>query len=442
MKNFFKENKILTVILLGSFLASLIYSFYFQIKPVVDARAYDTTAQNIVNGIGFRENPEKDILHDYAIARVGPLYQYFLAGLYFVFGHNLGIVWLFQSLLHMLSAWLVYLIARQLFDDSTYSKTIALIAAGFLGFYPDLIEISAMLMTETLYLFLFCLTLYIFFRFFERDDKFSVALLGLVFGLAVLARPPVLLILPLFIFYFFRRKEFMKIAILILMLILVFVPWTARNYLTYSKIMPFGAAGNFNFWIGNYHGGGGEQEPIKVHYDFVATRPVAEINGESMRQFISFLRNYPAEFIKLTFLRVNKYFSLIRPMGFWFYQYGLGQAIFIFSSALASVFLFIFALGGFWESIKQKDEKLLYLAAFTVLTPLLIFITVVETRYRFQIYPLLAIFSAFFAVKLFSSKNWWTNKILWSTFIFLFFNTLIDLFLSLEKLKERFSQFL
>ena len=37
MKNFFKENKMLTVILLGSFLISLAYSFYFKITPAVKA---------------------------------------------------------------------------------------------------------------------------------------------------------------------------------------------------------------------------------------------------------------------------------------------------------------------------------------------------------------------------------------------------------------------
>ena len=74
---FLRQNKILILIVAGSFLASLAYSFHFQIRPAVDARAYDVIAQNIARGFGFREEPQKDILHDYAIARVGPLYEYF-----------------------------------------------------------------------------------------------------------------------------------------------------------------------------------------------------------------------------------------------------------------------------------------------------------------------------------------------------------------------------
>lgn len=439
--NKFKTNKSLIFILTAIFFLTVFYAFYFQIQPVVDARAYDTIAKNILSGQGYRENLNVNIEYDYAIARVGPLYEYFLAGIYKVFGHNLQAVWIIQALFHTLSAGLIYFIALLLFFDNHLRKKIALWAAAIFGFYPDLIEISAMLLTETLYLFLFCLALYVFFKFFDRDSNFSVALLGLIFGLAALARPPVLFLLPVIIFYFFRRKYFLRIGLFILMLFLVFTPWTARNYQIYERFMPFGAAGQFNFWIGNYHGGRGEQEPRQEHYEFTKTHPAKEINAESMRQFKQFLREYPGEFVKLTFLRLSKYFSLIRPMGFWFYQTGFGQALFVFSSALASVLLFIFGGGGFWQLIKQKNEKSLYLAALAAATPLILFITAVETRYRFQIYPLLAIFAAFFAVKLCAEKKWWANRVLWTAVAVFFANTLLDLFLSLEKLEARFEQF-
>ncbi len=432
--SFWRENKALILILIGSFLICLAYSFYFQIKPAVDARAYDVIAKNIVSGVGFREEPQKDILYDYAIARVGPLYQYFLAGIYKIFGHHYGVVWVFQALLHVLSAWLVYLTARLIFNGSENSKKIALIAAAFFGFYPDLIEISAMLLTETLYLFLFCLMLYVFFRFFGRDSNFSVVILGLVSGLATLARPPVLFLLPVILFYFFRRKDFLKMGLFVLMLVLVFTPWTARNYSAYDEIMPFGAAGQFNFWIGNYHGGNGEQEPQPVHYDYVKNHSILELQRESINQFKLFVFERPAEFLKITVLRVSKYCSLARPMGFWFYQHGLGLAIFVLSSALASVFLFVFGLAGLIKSLKLDNIKLRYLAVFAVITPLILFITVVETRYRFQIYPLLIIFAGYFFVQ---TKNFWRDKIFWGVAIILFLNSAIDFLSNLARVSGR-----
>lgn len=162
----FYSNKALFLILIGSFFVCLAYSFYFQITPVVDARAYDNIAQNIVNGNGYREHLTGELSNDYAIARVGPLYEYFLAGFYKILGHRYGPVWLAQALLHALTAWLVYLTVLTIFVDNEKKKKMGLWAAAIIGFYPDLIEISAMLMTETLYLFFTCLMFYLFFSLF------------------------------------------------------------------------------------------------------------------------------------------------------------------------------------------------------------------------------------------------------------------------------------
>ncbi|MEK7080583.1 MAG: hypothetical protein AAB925_01990 [Patescibacteria group bacterium] len=205
--------------------------------------------------------------------------------------------------------------------------------------------------------------------------------------------------------------------------------------------MPFGAGGSFNFWIGNYHGGNGEQEPSSGQFVFLGSHKISELQGESIDQFKNFLIDHPAEFVKLTFLRANKYFSVIRPMGFWFYQQGIGKLLMILSSALASMILFIFSLAGAIKAFKEKNAALKYLLAFAIATPLIIFITVVETRYRFQIYPLLAILAGYFLVSLGGAKKWWTDKILWLAIFIVSLNGLVDLILSFSKLKEKLGGF-
>ncbi|MDO8667557.1 MAG: glycosyltransferase family 39 protein [bacterium] len=442
IKNLYQNNKILLIILAGAFLASLAYSFYFRITLAVDALAYDVIAQNITSGAGFREDISRDLTADSAITRVGPLYEYFLAGIYKVFGHHYEAVWLAQAGLHALSAWLVYLIVLLIFIDHDKKKKIGLLAAAILGFYPDLIEISAMLMTETFYLFLTCLLVYVFFAFIWRPGVYLAAVLGLSTGLAVLARPPVLFLVPVMLFYFWQKKLWRQAILFLCVLAVVFIPWTYRNYQIYDQVMPFGAAGNFNFWIGNQHGGDGEQGLTEEHMQFLSSHEAREVNGESMKQFKSFLLNHPLEFVKLTWLRINKYFSVIRPMGFWFYQQGLGQLFFLLSSAAASVFLFVFSLGGILKAIASRDKRLYYLLALTIFTPLIIFITVVETRYRFQIYPLLAIFAGYFIVNLqFGQTKWRREKTLWLAVALVFSNGIIDSLLSLARLKERLGWF-
>ena len=159
------ENKLLFGILALSFIFSLGYSFFYKIEPVVDARAYDQIAQNILAGRGFVEDSSKDILFDHAIVRAGPAYEYFLAFIYRLFGLHLEAVWIIQAILHALTAYLIFLVCRLVFKEN--SAKIGLLAAAFIGFHPDLIEISAMLMTETFYIFLITLTILYFLKIYN-----------------------------------------------------------------------------------------------------------------------------------------------------------------------------------------------------------------------------------------------------------------------------------
>lgn len=439
---YIKENKWLFWILIISFAVTVAYAFYFQIRPVVDAKAYDRIAQNLIAGNGFVEDSGVNIKFDRAITRVGPLYQLILAGIYIIFGHNFEPVWILQALLHTFSAYFVFLTAKIIFKDNEKKEKIALVAGGVFAFYPDLIEISAMLMTETIYIFFWCMMIWYFFKMMgemEMQKKLSVKViaLGVVSGLAVLARPPVLFVLPAIFAYFLLRKKYVLTVLFFLTLSAVFTPWTIRNYLVYQKVMPVGAAGAWNFWIGNHEGGKGEQEETPEMHEYLEKYGVVELQDESIRQFKNFVFQHSLDFVRLTVWRVNKYFSVARPMGFWFYDSGLSQILFVLSSAAASVVLFALSLYAAIKLWSEKNNTLIkYLFAFTILTPLILFITVVETRYRFQIYPLLSIFAGYGAISLFSQKLWWKNKIFLLSLAFIIFNAMIDLVFSLDRLQK------
>ncbi|MDO8443235.1 MAG: glycosyltransferase family 39 protein [bacterium] len=440
-KNFIAQNKWLLIILSVSFGLSIFYSFYYKIEPAVDALSYDKIAQNIVSGAGYREGIGTDLAYDYSIARVGPLYEYFLAGIYKVFGHSYPAVWIMQALLHSASAYLVYLICFLAFAGSDNKKKIGLWAAAIFGLYPDLIEISAMLMTETLYLFFTCLMVYLFMFYVKNNSLKTFLLLSFISGLAVLVRPPLLFFLPILFFYLYKKREWGRAVIMAVILILVFLPWTARNYRIYGEIMPFGTAGAINFWIGNHVGANGEQEAGAEISDYISQNSAVDINSESMNQFKSFVVNYPGEFAKLTALRINKYFSVLRPMGFWFYASGWRQILFVFSSAIFSFLALVLGLGGIIKLLKLKNEYINYLIAFAVATPLILFITVVETRYRFQIYPLLAVFAAYFIASFGQDRRIWFRTAFVSLAIILA-NGILDGLLNFNQFKDKiFSHF-
>lgn len=442
-----EKNKILFYLLTASFFVCVLYSFIFRISPVVDAQAYDQIAQNILAGNGFVEVAGADVKFDKAIIRVGPLYQYFLAGVYLIFGHNYWVVWIIQAFLHIISVFFIYLTAKIIFKKNEKVESIALISAGIFAFFPDLIEISAMIMTETLYLFLWTFLLWYFFNFIDKNKIelkkawLSTAILGIISGLAVLARPPVLFALPVIFFYFLLKKKFKLTIIMSVAIAAVFTPWTIRNYLAYEKIMPFGGAGGYNFWIGNHVGATGEQDKPDEVEEFIETYGAYLVSDKSIDEFTIFVKDYPLDFIRLTALRVNRYFSAIRPMGFWFYDSGLSQLAFVLSSAIYAFLLFIFSLFGAIRLWSERNTLFNYLFAFIIITPLILFITVVETRYRFQIYPLLALLAGYGAYLFFSIKQIWKSKVFLFSFILISLNAIIDLSLSMDKLRDKLGLF-
>lgn len=446
-KNIKKVNPLI-YILIGSFLAAIGYALIYRIEPVVDADAYDNIARNFLTHHGFVEEAGADIKFDKAIIRVGPLYQYFLAGIYLVFGHNYEAVWIIQAILHALSAYFVYLMAKIIFKKNEKVESISLVSAALVGFFPDLIEISAMLMTETLYIFFWVWLIWYFFDFVDKNKIelksawANVIWLGVISGLSVMARPPVLFVLPVMVVYFLLRKKIKLIIIMTVALGAVFTPWTVRNYLAYEKIMPFGGAGAYNFWIGNHVGATGEQDKPEEVEEFIVKYGAYLVADKSIDEFKIFVRDYPLDFVRLTMLRVNRYFSFARPMGFWFYDFGLSQLVFILSSALASLILFVSALFSAIKLWRERDSLLNYFFAFIILTPLILFITVVETRYRFQIYPLLAVLAGYGMVWFFQERQWWRNKAVLLALLIICSNTIIDLVLSVDKLKEKLGLFL
>lgn len=463
LKQLYQKNRSLVFLLGFCFLVTISYAFHFEIVPAVDARAYDNIGWNIAQGNGYVEDASLAPEFDKAIIRVGPLFEYMLAGIYSIFGHQYSPVWVVHALLHTLSALLVYLTAKLVFANQEKRKKIALWSAGFFAFSPDLIEIAAMLMTETLYVFFFTLFVYGFVRFIgayregsPQDTKkgtLSVVILGIIVGLAILARPPVLFILPVVYLFFLLKKQWKSMAILTITIAVVFTPWSLQNYHTYGKFMPTGGAGVFNFWIGNHEGASGEQIQPQAVVDYIAEHGVIKLQEESLVQFKGFVTEHPGEFVKLTLLRMNRYVSIARPLGFWFYQGGVGQLAFVASSVVWSGALFVLALAGILLGLKKYNltrknffhegdgQLFAYVLSIAILTPLILFITVVESRYRFQMYPLLAIFAGYATILICFEKEWWKNKILRISFVVLLSNTLIDVSLSAGKVMEKLSGF-
>ncbi len=417
------KNKILFLILLISLGLSLGYSFFYRIEPVVDAQAYDRIALNIIGGHGFAEDASKDPLFDHVITRAGPAYEYFLAFIYKLFGHYYEIVWLIQALLHTGTAYLIFLICQNIFstrdampaikqglisEEKESGTVIGLIAAAIIGFHPDIIEISAMLMTETLYVFLVALAILCFVKIWKAPQNLLLhSAFGIILGATILSRPPVLLFLPIILVFYLLRKYYVQLILFMIFFVAVLAPWTIRNYTLYHQFIPTTLISEYNLWVGNTLRSTGGQ--ISGGYN-PATEYAEQFGYLSFKEaardhFYAFIVTQPLAFAKLVLLRVIRYFSLIRPMGFWFYQSGLGQMLFVVFSLFSIGILFISGFSGLLQAFKQRKALWNYLIVFALTAPLALLPAVVESRYRFQIYPFLAIFGAYFLVSFWQKRS-------------------------------------
>jgi 4-amino-4-deoxy-L-arabinose transferase-like glycosyltransferase len=445
------KKKILSIIIL-SFFAAVIYAFIFRIHPAVDARAYDQIAVNLLDGKGYIEDATKPILHDLSIVRAGPGYEFFLAAIYYFFGHSYEAVWIFQALLHALTTWLVYLIAKRLFNEDSRVENIALISAVLFGFWPDLLEISAMLMTETLYLFFTTLLVYVFVQVFDKPKNVWLGFLfGAITGLGILTRPTLLFFVLFFIFFYWRAKQPISILPYSLALIVSLLPWTLRNYSVYHQFIPTTLIGEFNLWLGNTlvaNGGqiSGGYNPLDA---FIQLNGASGLKDHAALMFKLFVLEYPGKFIELCIVRFVRYFSLIRPMGFWFYQTGISQGMFVASSAVWIAGVFLTGWSGLVSKIRDelrgrpiRLSLFSYIIMLALTAPLPLFITVVQSRYRFQIYPFLVIFSAFIFVEWHKlGKELFKQKVvIWVLLSFLVI-TFVDCAGSLGIIAERLSRF-
>lgn len=443
MKNllfdFIKRERVILVIAFLVFLISLSYAFYFQIRPAVDAFAYDQVAINIIEGRGFRLNLEVPLVEDDIITYQGPLYQYFLAGIYSIFGHHFEAVWIIHSLLRALSALLIFLICINIFGRE--NKLAGWLAASFFGFYPDLIEIGAMLMTETFFIFFLILTIYIFTFYYEKTCFKSTLFLALSFGATILIRSSVGLFLPVFIFYFWKRKTYKYLFLFLFLIVVIMTPWAVRNYLAYHEFLPTMANYGYNLWVGNHEGGDGEGGNMPELFQAIKQYGPIEANHYAFEQFKNFILKHPFVYVELTATRLIKYFSFIRPMGFWFYQHGLSQFIFILSSAVASVLLFTFGFAGIFTAIQgeRKNHLLIYLIIFALLTCLSVVFFLIETRYRMPIYSFLAIFAGFFIARFIAFKKEYLKYLIIS-FSLLFTLSIFNLFLEYGKIIDKFGK--
>jgi 4-amino-4-deoxy-L-arabinose transferase-like glycosyltransferase len=250
--NYFDESetKILFWILFVGFLLRLLFVVETQNSPFIqnlfsDSKIYNSYALNIIqsnNWIGDK------------VFFMSPVYPYFLAVTYKIFGQSLYVVRLIQVFVSSLTILVAYLIGRKLF-----SKFAGYLSAAIFSVYSTLIFYSGIILSETLQVFVSSLLiLFLISDFKDASKKWFVV--GIFLGILALFRANILLFALVLIFYLLYRlyykkgktdMSFKSVALYVFGMILVIAPITLRNYIVEKDFVLLTSNGGINFYIGN-----------------------------------------------------------------------------------------------------------------------------------------------------------------------------------------------
>jgi Dolichyl-phosphate-mannose-protein mannosyltransferase len=335
-------------------------------------------------------------------AWVAPVYPFFLAGIFKVFGvfsvASFYAAALFNCIFSALICLPLYSTARSVGGPVTAA------AAGWLWvFFPSGIlipfewiwdtSLSALLATSLLWFTIV---------FAEQPRRRDFILYGLFWGFCLLVNPALGAVLPIFLLWIFLQTREKKVEttrglmLVIAMTVLVCLPWTIRNSVTFHRLVPIRSDFPFELWMGNNpiydehsHAVNRITRYEQVHlYTQLGETAFLREKGREAREFI---RSHPALCLRLAWERaVALWLGTSSPwQDFLRTDALLVRIVFIWNAlTLLGTILGIACLA------RARRSYVLVLAAFPVAFPLVYYVTQVSLRLRHPCDPALALLMA------------------------------------------------
>jgi tetratricopeptide (TPR) repeat protein len=375
---------------------------------VSDAHIFESWAGRIAEGDWFGE-PRLFVLP--------PLYPYVVGLAYLIIGRNPDFIVFLQSCLGVVSAGLVWRLARGRFGEAAgVSAGILFGASGSVLFY------ESTLVGTSLAVFLTVLTL-TFGDQWSRSGKDSrLAWVGFCFGLLAILRPNFLAVIPFVLASVIwparngnLRNLLKPAAAFILSVISVLLLLVIRNGVIVGEWTPLSTHGGINFYMGNHPGAPGwfsppdgmtaDITPDEPEGNLIGPRKLAQaetgqkLSDREVSDFwfykgLSFIVSEPAEAGRVTFRKMRLFLSAYEVPLNYSYEYHRSYA-----SALSIPFgqlWFLYPLaiiGGLAGLIRRKSCVDLILFLFVYAMSVILFH--VSTRYRMPIVPVLAVLGGY-----------------------------------------------
>jgi 4-amino-4-deoxy-L-arabinose transferase-like glycosyltransferase len=262
-----------------------------------------------------------------------PLYPILLGALYKLTGPDPDVGRALQVLLGVVIVLLVHQLALRFFSPTT-----ALLAAALAAVNPGLVYMSALLMSENLYVILLLLTLIVLAPEFRRSEERErmgrptarMATAGLLVGLASLARPTgfVIAIILAGAMLFFAiesaGRRLRKAAVFMALAVAVVAPWSVRNYVQLGDFVTFTTHGGITFYESNnilnyevpeFRGIVVLPRKAVPEWDKLKDLPETEYDETAWKMGMDFVRTHPRQFATMAWWKFARFWRVRSGLG-------------------------------------------------------------------------------------------------------------------------------
>lgn len=233
-----------------------------------DSRLYLAMADGIRAGQGL-------LLHGRPTAYVGPVYPLFLAALR-ALGADANAIGLVQCAVGAATAGLTGMLAAELAEAAglpSPRRRVALLVAGLaVALYPHLVFWTGYVLTETLFVLLVMVSVYVFVRAVRGGGTAYAAIAGSSAALAALTRPPYLAVALVLLAWWAlvsRPRGGRAAVVLAVALGLPLAVWAARNAVELGAPVVTTTESGYVFYQGNSPGATGGTRGYVDDKDFV-----------------------------------------------------------------------------------------------------------------------------------------------------------------------------
>ncbi|KPL19005.1 MAG: hypothetical protein AMJ92_05430 [candidate division Zixibacteria bacterium SM23_81] len=424
--SFRKEHLFLLILFLFALGLRLVYLGQLRDSPlfdapIMDAEYHDQWALAIRDGQPFHEGP-------YFRA---PLYAYFLAGIYTLFGHSYLAARVVQFFIGSLSVLLVYFLGKR-----TFGPAVGKIAAALACVNGAFIYFEGELLIPVLIVFLDLVLVLAVLSAQERPAWWRWLGCGAILGLSAIARPNVLLfgavLVPWVMMRLRRRglsmkKSLVHISGLLLGTVLTILPVTVRNCAVSGDFVPIASQGGVNFFIGNNQQADGVTAIVPGtrdswwggYHDAIALAEEAEgrslkaseVSNYWFKRGLKFVQDDPGAYLRLLLKKLALFWGgaeISNNKNIYFYSSMTPLlAILIRPGPIFCPFgiLAPLALVGMLLAWRRKERKgqLLTVFVFSYMASVVLFF--VNARYRLPVIPFLLPFAAYGLVYLFRNRR-------------------------------------